>query len=97
MQACPLVDTGYPSNCRMLTDGRWKYIWRPHDGSEQLFDLQKDPDEIVDWSSQEPATLELMRSRMIETLKNRPEGFVQNGKLIPARPYPGLLPNAGNG
>ena len=28
-----------------LTDGRYKYIWRPRDGSEQLFDLEADPGE----------------------------------------------------
>lgn len=26
-----------------LTDGKMKYVWNLHNGSEQLFDLQKDP------------------------------------------------------
>ena len=28
-----------------LTDGRIKYVWRPHDGTELLFDLERDPRE----------------------------------------------------
>ena len=31
-----------------LTDGRFKYIWRTLDGSEQLFDLDRDPGEELD-------------------------------------------------
>ena len=31
-----------------LADGRHKYIWRPKDGREQLFDLETDPREERD-------------------------------------------------
>ncbi|MCE5327048.1 MAG: sulfatase-like hydrolase/transferase [Planctomycetaceae bacterium] len=76
----------------MLTDGRCKYIWRPQDGSEQLFDLQTDPRELHDLSSDRSPALAQWRTRMIETLSSRPEGFVQDGNLVAGRPYNGMLP-----
>jgi arylsulfatase len=75
-----------------LTDGRFKYIWRPLDGSEQLFDLDNDPHEENDLS-QDAAhrrTLETWRQRLVKRLEGRPEGFSVGGKLIPGRPYPPL-------
>jgi len=78
-----------------LTDGRFKYIWRPLDGREHLFDLEKDPTEIRDLSD-DAACGELLakwRATMVERLANRPEGFVEDGKLIAGCRYPAL--NAG--
>ena len=60
-----------------LTDGRFKYIWRPVDGTQQLFDLNKDPREEHDLSK-DPAhrpVLETWRARLAERLALRPEGF----------------------
>ena len=72
-----------------LADGRHKYIWRPTDGKELLFDLEKDPQEernlAKDPSSK--ALLEKWRGTLIERLKPRPEGFSDGTKLIPGRPY----------
>lgn len=75
-----------------LTDGRYKYIWRPLDGSEQLFNLENDPREERDLSrdSAEQATLVKWRKRLIQELSNRPEGFTDGKKLIAGRPYPPL-------
>lgn len=72
-----------------LTDGRFKYIWRPTGGGEHLFDLKNDPKEEYDLACREShsAALETWRKRLIERLADRPEGFSQNGKLIPGRPY----------
>ncbi len=72
-----------------LTDGRYKYIWRPTDGTEQLFDLETDPREENDLSDapSHQVTLMTWRRRLIKRLANRPEGFVQDGRLIPERPY----------
>ena len=75
-----------------LTDGHSKYIWRPTDGSEQLFNLDTDAREEHDLS-QEPghrATLQQWRTRMIQCLADRPEGFSDGTKLIAGRPYPPL-------
>ncbi len=78
-----------------LTDGRMKYIWRPLDGREQLFDLATDPLEERDLAGVEDHSTVLARWReqLVRRLANRPEGFVQDGKLVAGRPYPAL--NAG--
>jgi len=72
-----------------LTDGHFKYIWRPTNGSEQLFDLIDDPREEQDLSkhTSHHVTLAKWRTRLAQRLSNRPEGFSENGKLIPGRPY----------
>ena len=78
-----------------LTDGEWKYIWRPNSGREHLFNLVQDPREEKDLSKVEAHADKLLewRQQLIKRLKNRPEGFVQNGKLIAGRSYGPL--NAG--
>jgi arylsulfatase A-like enzyme len=75
-----------------LTDGHHKYIWRPTDGSEQLFDLDKDLQEVRDLSIEaaQRAVLEEWRARLVRRLAGRPEGFSDGSKLIPGRPYPAL-------
>ena len=75
-----------------LTDGRLKYIWRPFDGHEQLFNLSDDPQEEHDLSTVDGqrATLATWRGRLAERLAQRPEGFSRDGKLIIGRPYPSL-------
>ncbi|MHB8899099.1 MAG: sulfatase-like hydrolase/transferase [Thermoguttaceae bacterium] len=75
-----------------LTDGRYKYIWRPLDGREHLFDLRQDPREEHDLST-DPAqgpTLANWRGVLVERLASRPEGFSDGQRLIPGRPYPPL-------
>jgi arylsulfatase len=72
-----------------LTDGHFKYIWRPLNGRELLFDLEKDPREEHDLSK-DPSSqsiLETWRGRLVQRLATRPEGFSVNGKLIAGRPY----------
>ena len=75
-----------------LTDGHCKYIWRPANGRELLFNLDEDPREERNLAavSAHQATLEAWRARLVKRLANRPEGFVADGKLIPGRPYPPL-------
>ena len=62
---------------------------------EHLFNLVQDPREEKDLSKVEAHADKLLewRQQLIKRLKNRPEGFVQNGKLIAGRPYGPL--NAG--
>ena len=66
-----------------LTDGRCKYVYCAYDGSQQLFDLQKDPGECTDLAGQEEHkdTLALWRKRMVQHLSERGEPFVVNGDL----------------
>jgi len=78
----------------MLADSRWKYIWRPSDGSEQLFDLLEDPSELKELSRGKPEETARLRQRLIEVLADRPEGFVRDGRLVAGREYPAVLPHA---
>lgn len=66
-----------------VTDGKQKYIWSPISGEEQFFDLTTDPEEchnlIADVASQ--TAVKLWRSRLIDELRSRHEGFVKDNKL----------------
>ncbi|MBT3278373.1 MAG: sulfatase-like hydrolase/transferase [Phycisphaerales bacterium] len=72
-----------------LTDGQFKYIWRTASGKELLFNLDTDIKEETNLAKDpaHKATLELWRSRLIQRLAKRPEGFVKKGKLVAGRPY----------
>ena len=72
-----------------LTDGRFKYIWRPTDGGEQLFDLDADVREEHDLADDPDhcATLETWCERMVRRLAGRPEGFSDGSRLLAGRPY----------
>jgi arylsulfatase A-like enzyme len=75
-----------------LTDGCFKYIWRPHDGREHLFDLERDLREEHDLApdASQQALLQQWRARLVERLAPRPEGFSDGVALIAGRPYPPL-------
>jgi arylsulfatase A-like enzyme len=75
-----------------LTDGHYKYIWRPFDGTEHLFDLDADPREERDlvMVTAQGKTLKSWRARLVQRLAGRPEGFSDGAQLIPGRPYPAL-------
>ena len=67
-----------------LTDGKIKYVWNFHTGKEELFDLRKDPNELVECSGK-PAyatPLKEMRQAMVDHLAERDETFVKDGKLV---------------
>ncbi len=76
-----------------LTDGKEKYIWFVREGREQFFDLTEDPNECHDLinDAQAKDRVSLWRSRLVEELKDRPEGFSDGKKLIPGRPYSAVL------
>ena len=73
-----------------LTDGREKFIWFVEDGREQFFDLTADPNEMTNLIDAPEAQqrVALWRNRLIDRLKDRPEGFTDGKRLIPGRPYP---------
>lgn len=75
----PTTDSGM----HFLTDGRWKYVWLPGQGVEHLFDLQSDPEELVDLraDSRYRGEVETWRERLVHTLRGRPEGFTDGRKL----------------
>jgi arylsulfatase len=77
-----------------ITDRRWKYVWMSRTGREQLFDLQADPNETTDLAS-EPAyvgDVERLRRTLIDELRGRPEGYVDNDRLVSGRQPLTLLP-----
>ena len=77
-----------------LVDERHKYIWFSQTGRELLFDLEADPLETNDVSAERD--LEPWRGRLVQALRDRPEGFTDGRRLIPGRPHdhmvPGLAP-----
>ena len=80
---CAIVPTT-GGGMQYLTDGRRKYIWWPGRGVEQYFNLEEDPDELVDLAS-DPRCAEEMaawRDRLVAELRGRPERFTDGKKLI---------------
>ncbi|HZQ54492.1 MAG TPA: arylsulfatase [Bryobacteraceae bacterium] len=68
-----------------LTDGHEKYIYHAYDGSEQFFNLKRDPHELNDLASEPSAAPRVSewRNRMIAHLAPRGDAYVKNGRLIP--------------
>ena len=77
-----------------LTDATTKYIWYPEGGTEQLFDLEHDPNELIDLAT-DPATAEqraeLHRILAEEVGRARPD-LVTGAQLIrvPATDHPAV-------
>lgn len=66
---------------------RFKYVWFSGDGHEQLFDLEEDPHEERNLAASAEHAEELFRHRriLVEALREREEGFVQDGALVAGR------------
>ncbi len=71
------------NNWTALTDGKVKYIFHAFHGNEQLFDLDADPHELQDLSSDPAhgAKLQMWRQRMVKHLEIRGDVWVKGGKL----------------
>jgi arylsulfatase len=86
---------GRSGGMQYLTDGKWKYIWYPASGEEQLFHLEEDPGEMHECARHPNYSGELdrWRSIMVRELENRPEGFTDGQKLLTlGKPTPFYLP-----
>ena len=72
------------SGMQYLTNDKSKYIWYPGLEQEQYFDLENDPNEMNDLTNNPHYTDELddRHSILINQLKDRPEGFVNNVVMI---------------
>ncbi len=83
----------FQGSAHYLTDGHEKYIWFSGNGQEQLFDLDRDPNELNDLSSNAKARARLTkwRSTMAAELKGREEGFSDGRTLIAGRPVKAVL------
>ncbi|NLA83334.1 MAG: arylsulfatase [Clostridiales bacterium] len=78
---------------QFVTDGKWKYIWFPRLGTEQLFDLTNDPGECHDLAQNKDYQDELLkwRSRLIKELEPRNLGLVDGGKLVCQKGKPPIV------
>ncbi len=67
-----------------LTDGKWKYIWLPRLGEEQLFDLTADPNECENLVVHPDYVEELRtwRSRLVTVLEPRHAGLTDGDQLV---------------
>ena len=66
---------------------RDKYVWFTQTGVERYFDLEHDPREEHDLAG-DPACAERvaeLRAILVEELRDREEGYVQDGKLVVGR------------
>lgn len=66
-----------------LTDGKQKYVWLSGNGTEQLFDLENDPQELHDLAGAQTEPLKKWRKRLIKELEGREEGYSDGEHLIP--------------
>ena len=80
----------YVDGNQWLVDERYKYVWMTQTGREHLFDLAVDPNEEHDLSGTED--LGPWRARMMEVLRDRPEGFTDGERLISGRPHEHMIP-----
>jgi choline-sulfatase len=67
-----------------ITDGRWKYMWYPEGGAEQLFDLRSDPYELRDLAARRGSASKLreLRGELVRRHAARGSKFVRGGKLV---------------
>ena len=67
-----------------ITDGRWKYIFYPEGGQEQLFDLESDPQEALDLapSEEHDEQKRALQGEMVARHQSRSSQAVENGKLL---------------
>ncbi len=91
------IDEG-PHATRMIRDGRYKLIYYATGNHRQLFDLQEDPNELVDLAGDpdHAETLKRLTEVLVGELYGGDEAWVQDGRLVgrPDRPFtPG--PNRG--
>jgi arylsulfatase A-like enzyme len=88
--------TGGPhGGVQFLVGRREKYTWFTRDGSELLFDLEADPQELVNLAAKPEGAERLAswRKRLAEVLGKRPQDGLSDGvKLIPGRDLPAVRP-----
>ena len=90
-----MSDSGASDDNQWITDGRFKYVWFPRTGAEQLFDLIDDPTECRDLAAADPATVDRLRTVLTAALDGREEGYVRDGELVAGRMGKATLEEAG--
>ena len=84
-----------PYSNHWLVSSYDKFIWYSETGKEQYFRISEDPKELHDEISNPiyKERIEELRNTLIETLKDRPEGFSDGTQLITGCPYPPYMPD----
>lgn len=74
----------FGQSLQWVTDGHVKYLWASEWGTEELFDLDADPNEMHNLAPlpEYAQLLALWKGRLIEALTGREEGFVHDGGLV---------------
>ena len=85
--------TLFGGSVQWLTDGHEKYVWFSQNGTEQLFDLDRDPQELHSRAGRRSSAKRLAhwRKLLIHELTGREEGFADGQRLIPGRPVVACL------
>ena len=65
-----------------ITNGKEMYIWFSQTGKEQFFEIEKDPDNLINMLEKKNNRVIYWRQKLINELKGREENYVKNGKLI---------------
>jgi len=70
---------------RALRTERWKVIYRPtREGPRwSLFDVQRDPRELVDLSAERPAELQAMQAALFQIVGQDPKVVIERGYILP--------------
>lgn len=72
----------HAENMQAIVTKEWKYVYFTNTGDEQLFDMLNDPKELHNAIGDYPEQARKMRAQLIDTLRDRPEGFVRDGDLV---------------
>ncbi len=67
-----------------LRDGKWKYILRPKDGRQELYDLEADPDERRNLAATRSSVAQSLRASTLAA-KQHKVAFFRKVKALPAR------------
>ncbi len=86
----------FGQSVQWLTDGHEKYVWFSGTGHEQLFDLDRDPQELHDLARDPASEGRVARWRRVlaRELAGREEGFSDGERLIIGRPVVACLSHA---
>lgn len=80
-----------------INTGKELYVWFSLTGEEQYFRVDSDPENKNDLAGEYPQRTSFFRKKLAEELKNREEGFVHEGGLVPGRPSKSVLDSSKQG
>ncbi len=91
--------SGWGVGRQFMVDKKEKYIWKTVTGKEYLFDLEKDPNELINLADKPECKerLEVWRKRMIAKLADREDSLSDGTQLVHGEDLPSALPWAKTG